>query len=107
MKSASGGTALAVLAGGAWLAFGVLSPAGAQNANPQLLTLSCSGCHGPRGHSPGPIPSIYGRTAESIAETLRGFQKGTRPGTVMPRIAKGYADTEINAVAREIAANWK
>ena len=79
----------------------------AQNANPQLLTLSCSGCHGPGGHSPGAIPSIYGRTAASIAETLRGFRDGKRPATVMGRIGKGYTDTEIDAVAREIAANWK
>lgn len=82
-------------------------PARAQNANPQLLTLSCSGCHGPGGHSPGAVPSIYGRTAASIAETLRSFRDGNRPATVMGRISKGYTDTEIDAVAREIAANWK
>ena len=58
------GATLAMLAGASWLALGTLSPAGAQNANPQLLTLSWSGCHGPRGHSPGPIPSIYGPTAD-------------------------------------------
>ena len=107
MKSMSRAAALAILAGATWLTVGAPSSVSAQNANPQLLTLSCSGCHGPRGHSPGPIPSIYGRTAESIAETLRGFQSGTRTGTVMQRIAKGYSDAEIDAVAREIAANWK
>lgn len=82
-------------------------PAQAQNADPQLLTISCSGCHGTGGHSAGAIPSIYGRTAPSIAETLRAFRDGTRPSTVMNRIAKGYTDTEIDTVAREIAANWK
>lgn len=79
----------------------------AQNANPQLLTVSCSGCHGPAGHSPGTIPSLYGRSAQSIAETLRDFRDGKRPSTVMVRFAKGYTDAEIDAVAREIAANWK
>ncbi len=87
--------------------FAATSPVSAQNANPQLLTLSCSGCHGPGGHSPGAIPSIYGRTAASLAETLRGFRDGNRPATVMGRISKGYSDAEIDAVAREIAANWK
>jgi sulfide dehydrogenase cytochrome subunit len=82
-------------------------PARAQNADPQLLTISCSGCHGTGGHSAGAIPSIYGRTSASIAETLRAFRDGTRPSTVMNRIAKGYTDTEIDVVAREIAANWK
>jgi len=85
--------------------FGV--QAQAQNASPQLLSASCAGCHGPNGHSPGAIPSIYGRTPDSIAETLRGFRSGQRPATVMNRIAKGYSDAEIDAVAQEIATHWK
>jgi sulfide dehydrogenase cytochrome subunit len=48
----------------------------AQNANPQLLSISCAGCHGTGGHSTGAIPSIYGRSAQSIAETLRAFRDG-------------------------------
>ncbi len=83
------------------------TPALAQNASPQLLTVSCSGCHGPNGHSPGAMPSIYGRTAPAIAQTLRDFRDGKRPSTVMVRFAKGYTDAEIEAVAAEIAANWK
>jgi cytochrome subunit of sulfide dehydrogenase len=99
--------ALAALAGASVLIAGTIAPASAQNADPQLLTISCSGCHGPGGRSPGPIPSINSRPANQIAEALRGFRDGTRPGTVMGRISKGYTDTEIDAVAREIAANWK
>lgn len=83
------------------------APSAAQNANPQLLTITCAGCHGPGGHSPGTIPSIFGRTSASIAETLRAFRDDRRPATVMNRIAKGYSDTEIDAVAREISSNWK
>ncbi len=86
---------------------GLAEPAAAQNANPQLLTVSCSGCHGPGGRSPGAMPSIYGRTAPSIAEALRDFRDGKRPSTVMVRFAKGYTDAEIETVAAEIAANWK
>ncbi len=86
---------------------GLAAPAAAQNASPQLLTVSCSGCHGPAGRSPGAIPSIYGRTAPALAEALRDFRDGKRPSTVMVRFAKGYTDAEIEAVAAEIAANWK
>ncbi len=86
---------------------GLAAPAAAQNASPQLLTVSCSGCHGPAGRSPGAIPSIYGRTAPALAEALRDFREGKRPSTVMVRFAKGYTDAEIEAVAAEIAANWK
>jgi len=83
------------------------TPALAQNASPQLLTVSCSGCHGPAGRSPGAMPSIYGRTSASIAEALRDFRDGKRPSTVMVRFAKGYTDAEIDAVAQEISSNWK
>lgn len=82
-------------------------PSAAQNASPQLLTVSCSGCHGPGGHSPGAMPSLYGRTPDSISQALRDFRDGKRPSTLMVRFAKGYTDAEIDAVAREIAANWK
>lgn len=95
--------ALAVAMAGAIYA----QAASAQNANPQLLTVSCSGCHGPAGRSPGAMPSLYGRTPDSIAQALRDFRDGKRPSTVMVRFAKGYTDAEIDAVAREIAANWK
>jgi sulfide dehydrogenase cytochrome subunit len=97
---------LPIVAAG-WAALLAAAPAQAQNADPQLLTISCAGCHGTGGHSAGAIPSIYGRSAASIAETLRAFRDGKQPATVMNRIAKGYSDTEIDVVAREIAANWK
>jgi sulfide dehydrogenase cytochrome subunit len=102
-----GRSAAAAGALGAIVLFGMAAPAEAQNANPQLLTITCAGCHGPGGHSPGTIPSIFGRTSASIAETLRAFRDDRRPATVMNRIAKGYSDTEIDAVAREISSNWK
>jgi sulfide dehydrogenase cytochrome subunit len=73
----------------------------------RLLGLTCSGCHGPGGRSSGDIPALYGRSAESIAETLRAFRNGTRPATVMGRLSKGYAEDELDAVARELAATWK
>jgi sulfide dehydrogenase cytochrome subunit len=91
---------------GACVAMLAAVPARAQNADPQLLIVSCSGCHGTGGHSAGAIPSIYGRNAASIAETLREFRDDKRPATIMNRLAKGYSDTEIDTLAREIAAKW-
>ncbi len=82
-------------------------PATAQNANPQLLGLACSGCHGANGRSQAPMPPLFGRSAEMIAQALREFRADQRPATIMNRIAKGYTDAEIDAVAREIAANWR
>ncbi len=82
-------------------------PAGAQSADPRLLVLSCAGCHGPDGQSPGTIPSLHGKGEAAIAEALRQFRADQRPSTVMGRIAKGYSDPEIDAVSREVAAEWK
>ena len=82
-------------------------PASAQTADPRLLAMSCAGCHGPDGQSPGSIPSLRGKNEAAISEALRGYRADRRPATVMGRIAKGYSDQEIDAVAREIAAQWK
>lgn len=95
------------LAAAAGIVLSSAIPVQAQNADPRLLSLSCTGCHGTGGHSAGAIPSIYGRDAASLAESLRAFRDGKQPATVMNRIAKGYTDAEIDAVTQEIAANWK
>ena len=88
-------TAVAVL--------GLAAPASAQQA-PSALALSCMTCHGVDGKSPGAMPTIGGRPAKEIRETLAGFKAGTRPATVMNRLAKGYSDEEIDALAAYFAA---
>lgn len=97
--------ALALLAGAAALG-SVPAPLRAQSAASPSLSLTCTGCHGPEGHSPGPMPSLYGRPAESVAEILREFKHDRRPATVMSRIAKGFSDEEIQRLAVEVAG-WK
>ena len=37
-----------------------------------MLANSCAGCHGTDGKSPGAIPAIDGKSADYIAESLRG-----------------------------------
>jgi len=83
------------------------SAAAAQSADPRLLALSCAGCHGPEGRSPGAIPSLHGQSETAIAEALRAFRADQRPSTVMGRIAKGYSDQEIDAVAHGMAVPSK
>ncbi len=92
----------------AWLALAVVAalPAAARDAEPRLLAWSCAGCHGPDGHSPSTIPSLYGRTAASVADILRIYRADKMPSTVMSRIAKGYSDAEIDGLAQAIAT-WK
>ena len=94
-----------LLAAAAVLAAGIV-PAHAQQADGRVLALSCLNCHGPGGKSPGDIPSIAGKTEDFLKNTLTDFRDGKRTGasaTVMGRLAKGYSDAEIAALAKYIA----
>ncbi|MEK7990385.1 MAG: c-type cytochrome [Thiotrichaceae bacterium] len=65
-----------------------------------MLGNTCAGCHGTNGASVGPAtPIIGGLSAETIKEAMNGYKSGDRPGTVMGRIAKGYTEAEIDAMA--------
>ena len=65
---------------------------------------SCSGCHSSGGQQPRCIPPLYGRDAGDIATAMAGFRDGSRPATVMNRIAKGFTDDELRAIAAWLAA---
>ena len=62
---------------------------------------ACSGCHSA---APGAAPALAGRAAGEIAEAMRAFRSGARAGTLMNRIAKGFSEEEIRAVASWVAA---
>lgn len=68
-----------------------------------MLSNSCAACHGTDGRSPGAIPSINGKSASFIVDSLKGFRDGTRPSTVMGRHARGYSDEEIQLIADHFA----
>jgi cytochrome subunit of sulfide dehydrogenase len=60
---------------------------------------SCSGCHTLSPSLKTSIPSLVGRSAAQIAGVMREFKSGARPATVMGRIAKGFGDADIDAMA--------
>ncbi|ANK81000.1 MAG: hypothetical protein TEF_09475 [Rhizobiales bacterium NRL2] len=64
-----------------------------------VLALSCAGCHGTDGRSPGAMPALDGHDRDYIARAMREFRSGERPSTVMGRIATGYSDEEIALMA--------
>ena len=70
----------------------------AQDAPPGAS--SCSGCHAPAVSAAISVPPINGRPAAATASAMREFRSGARPSTVMIRIAKGFNDSEIDAIAR-------
>jgi cytochrome c553 len=90
----------------AWLfAFAAGPAARAQDAaSMRLLAANCANCHGTDGHSQGGVPSLAGQPRDKLAAAMREFKSGTRPATVMQQLAKGYTDTEIEALAAWFAA---
>ena len=51
-----------------------------------------------------PVPRLAGLDRAAIVRAMQEFRAGTRTGTVMDRIAKGFTDDEIQAIAAWYAA---
>ncbi|MFO7582522.1 c-type cytochrome [Guyparkeria sp.] len=64
---------------------------------------TCMGCHGVAGEGSGNIPRLAGVPQEAIAGMMLAYKSDGQAGTVMNRIAKGYSDEEIQAVAEFFA----
>ena len=71
--------------------------AGLADAPPGAL--SCSGCHATSSSVKTDVPHLIGREPATIVSAMQGFRAGTTPATVMDRIAKGFGDDEIKAIA--------
>jgi|YNPMSStandDraft_1061717.scaffolds.fasta_scaffold09205_2 sulfide dehydrogenase cytochrome subunit len=76
----------------------------AQSPDGALLAGACAGCHGARGDGSHGIPAIRGmHSEENFIALMRAFRANERPNTVMARIARGYTDAEITALAAYFA----
>jgi len=72
---------------------------------------SCSNCH-PKGNAPSVEKTngadaarpLAGRDAADLVGALTAFRSGARAATVMGRIAKGFTDEELAAIAAWFAA---
>lgn len=93
-----------ILAGAALLLFS--GAAQAQSAaEAAILAGPCASCHGTDGKSNGKIPSLAGRPAPTIVALMKAFKGETPPPgtTIMNRLAKGYTDEQIEALAKHFA----
>lgn len=72
-------------------------------AEPPPGASSCLGCH-PAKAGNGPVATLSGRKTSEIITAMQGFRGGTLKGTVMDRIAKGFSDEEVRAIAEWYAA---
>jgi sulfide dehydrogenase cytochrome subunit len=82
-------------------AFAALGPAMA--ASPPPGAASCSGCHAEHPAASSPIPGIYGRNPDEVVAAMTAFRDGSRPATVMNRIAKGFSEDDVRSIAAWLA----
>ena len=95
-------------------AMGLLAASAAQAQDAKALqaaslAASCTACHGTEGRAvPGSaVLGLAGLPASQIVEQMKAFKTGTRTGTLMPQIAKGYSDAQIEQLAAWFAAQKK
>ena len=81
-----------------------IAAAMAASPEPPIGAASCSGCHPARPGVESAVPRLTGRNPADIVAQMRAFRSGQRAATVMDRIAKGYSDAEVEAIAAWYAA---
>jgi sulfide dehydrogenase cytochrome subunit len=86
-------------AGLALLAITVSSPALAEQPPAPNVAQGCIGCHGQAGAGVGTIPAIAGYDRDDFITHWGEFRANERPATIMNRIARGYSDAEVAALA--------
>ena len=93
MKKTLSAGALMVLATVAWAQTPALPSSAA------YLAGNCANCHGTTGNAKGGMPSLAGQPKAYLIEQMRAFRDGKRTGTIMPQLAKGYTDPQVEAIA--------
>jgi cytochrome subunit of sulfide dehydrogenase len=70
------------------------------------LAATCAACHGTDGRAIGGAawPALAGMPAAKLAAQMQAFKRGERTGTVMPQLAKGFSDAQIDRLAAWFAA---
>ena len=81
---------------------------GAQDAaalRARSLVATCAACHGTDGRAvpAAAVPALTGMPAAYLVEQMKAFKSGARNGTVMPQLAKGYSDAQIEQLAETLA----
>jgi len=76
-----------------------IGSAWAASPEPPAGASSCTGCHAAKTGVDSPIPRLAGRNPAEMVAQMQAFKAGRQPYTVMDRIAKGFSDAEIEAIA--------
>jgi sulfide dehydrogenase cytochrome subunit len=76
----------------------------ASNLYKRGLAATCANCHGTDGKGvvDGGMPLINNLTSEQMLTQLKAFKSGSREGTIMPQLAKGYSDEQLEIIANQL-----
>jgi cytochrome c553 len=72
--------------------------------NQRSLAATCANCHGTNGNGvvDGGMPLINNLSGAKILSILQEYKSGERQGTVMPQLAKGYSDEQLQIIANQL-----
>jgi len=76
-----------------------IAAAAVASAEPPAGAAACSGCHPASTRVTSPVLRLAGLDQARIVRAMEEFRSGKRAATVMDRIAKGFTDAEIQAIA--------
>jgi cytochrome subunit of sulfide dehydrogenase len=88
-----------IMAAAALLGMWMAQQAGARAADAPPGAASCSGCHPANRWVDTTVPRLAGRNPADLVAAMQGFKSGQLASTVMGRLAKGFSDDEIKAIA--------
>jgi cytochrome c553 len=73
----------------------------ASNMNNRSLAATCANCHGTDAvvvPNSG-MPAIGQLNKDEMLAKLMAYKSGAQQGTIMPQLAKGYTDEQLNTIA--------
>lgn len=96
-------------------AFAVVAPVAISSASAQqriatlddtaLAAQTCNVCHGSQSYVSPTMPPIRGVDATTLYTALTELKADKRPSTIMGRIARGYSDAQLKALADYLSKN--
>ncbi|MBD9360855.1 c-type cytochrome [Methylomonas fluvii] len=70
----------------------------------RAIAFNCWNCHTESSlDAKSSIPSLKSLSAQQLRQALLDFKYDKKPATLMPRLAKGYSDAELAAVAEYLS----
>ena len=72
----------------------------------RTLAATCANCHGTDGRSAegASTQTLAGQPQAVLVTQLKAFKTGSRPGTIMPQLARGLSEIQIGQLASYFAA---